>query len=248
VMDCAMRSTPSAAAAVSGIVLPATRAPLHMGRRVFLAAMAAGVAGLAVDVRGAPGLSLMASAFTDNGFEIYTTSGIPVLSPATFHLALGGLVHHPQILSLEQLGAMPAVRLVRDYHCVTGWSVPHVAWTGIRLRDLLAMAGPLSAASFALFHSADGSYTESLSLDQANLSDVLLAYKLNDQPLSREQGYPLRLVVPEMYGFKNIKWLDRITLSEELVLGYWERRGYANDAWLGPRSNYGKEFGPNGQR
>lgn len=244
-MDCVMRSTPSAAAAVSAVLVPA---PTHVGRRIFLAAMAAGVAGLAWDVRDAPGLSLVASAFTDNGFEIYTTSGIPVLSPAAYRLAVGGLVRHPQTLSLEQLEAMPSVRLVRDYHCVTGWSVPHVAWTGIRLRDLLDAAGPHPAASFALFHSADGSYTESLSLDQANLPDVLLAYKLNDQPLSHEQGYPLRLVVPEMYGFKNIKWLDRITLSEELVLGYWERRGYANDAWLGPRSNYGKEFGPNGQR
>jgi DMSO/TMAO reductase YedYZ molybdopterin-dependent catalytic subunit len=210
--------------------------------------MAMGAAGLAVDLRSAPGLDLVAGAFTDNGFEIYTTSGVPLISPTAYRLHIGGLVRHPLVLSLPQLTSMSSVRVVRDYHCVTGWSVPHVVWTGIRLRDLLAVAGPLPAASFALFHSADGSYTESLSLDQANLSDVLLAYKLNDQPLSHEQGFPLRLVIPEMYGFKNIKWLDRITLSEQLALGYWEMRGYANDAWLGPRSNYGKDFGPNGIR
>ncbi len=243
-----MRSIRSAAADGSGIVLPPPRPPMHIGRRVFLASMAVGAAGLAMNLRRAPGLRLVAGAFTDDGFEIYTTSGIPVLSPTTFRLRVAGLVRHPQVFSLSQLGAMTSVRLVRDYHCVTGWSVSQVAWTGIRLRDLLAMVRPQPMASFVLFHSADGSYTESLSLDQANLPDVLLAYKLNDQPLSPEQGFPLRLVVPEMYGFKNIKWVDRITLSEELVLGYWEVRGYANDAWLGPRSNYGKNFGPNGIR
>jgi DMSO/TMAO reductase YedYZ molybdopterin-dependent catalytic subunit len=210
--------------------------------------MAAGVTGLAVDLRGAPGLNLIATAFTDNGFQVYTTSGVPILSPAGFRLSIEGLVRRPRTLNLAHLLAMPAVRLVRDYHCVTGWSVPGVAWTGVRLRDLLFQAGPLPAASFVLFHSADGSYTESLSLDQANLPDVLLGYKLNDRTLSHEQGYPLRLVIPEMYGFKNIKWVDRITLATDLVPGYWERRGYATDAWLGPRSNYGKEFGPNGQR
>jgi DMSO/TMAO reductase YedYZ molybdopterin-dependent catalytic subunit len=243
-----MRSIRSAAAPGNGIVIPAAGPPLHIGRRVFLASMAIGAAGLAVDLRRAPGLNLVAGAFTDNGFEIYTTSGVPLLSPTTFRLRVDGLVHHPVELSLRQLTAMRSVRVVRDYHCVTGWSVPQVAWTGIRLHDLLTAAGPLPTASFALFHTADGTYTESLSVDQANLSDVVLAYRLNDQPLSHEQGFPLRVVIPEMYGFKNIKWVDRITLSEELVLGYWEVRGYANDAWLGPRSNYGKNFGPNGQR
>ncbi|HXT34219.1 MAG TPA: molybdopterin-dependent oxidoreductase [Chloroflexota bacterium] len=244
-----MHSIPSATGDTNRLPLLQEHGPTHLGRRVFLAAMAAGVAGLAVDIRGAPGLSLIAGAFTENGFQIYTTSGVPIISPANFRLRVEGLVRRPLTLSLAHLLAMPAVRLVRDYHCVTGWSVPGVAWTGIRLRDLLALAGPpLPAASFVLFHSADGSYTESLSLDQANLPDVLLAYKLNDQPLSHEQGYPLRLVISEMYGFKNIKWVDRITLAADLVPGYWEQRGYAIDAWLGPRSNYGKDFGPNGQR
>jgi len=238
-MGCAMHSIPLATADTNRLVLPGARTPIRMGRRVFLAAMAV----------GAPGLSLIATAFTENGFQIYTTSGVPILSPTAFHLRIDGLVRRPQTLSLAQLLALPSVRLVRDYHCVTGWSVPGVAWTGIRLRDLLALAGPTtSAASFVLFHSADGSYSESLSLEQANLPDVLLGYKLNDQPLSHEQGYPLRLVIPEMYGFKNIKWVYRITLSEELAPGYWEQRGYAIDAWVGPRSNYGKDFGPHGQR
>jgi len=247
-MGSAMHSTRLATGATDRLPCLPAHAPLHMGRRVFLAAMAAGMTGLAVDLRGAPGLSLIAGAFTENGFQIYTTSGVPILSPADFRLRVEGLVRRPRTLSLADLLTMPAVRLVREYHCVTGWSVPGVAWTGIRLRDLLALVGPLPAASFVLFHSADGSYSESLSLDQANLPDVLLAYKLNDQPLSHEQGYPLRLVIAEMYGFKNIKWVDRITLAADLVPGYWERRGYAIDAWLGPRSNYGKDFGPNGQR
>ena len=99
-----------------------------------------------------------------------------------------------------------------------------------------------------LLASADGSYTESLDMAQTHLPDVLLGYEMNDKPLSAEQGFPLRLVIPDMYGYKYIKWVDRITLSADLVPGYWENRGYSIDAWLGPRSNYGHATGPQGQR
>lgn len=221
---------------------------MRVGRGVFLGALAAGAAGLVLPARDLPGLRLVASAFSVDGFQIYTTAGLPAIRAAAFRMRVGGLVAQPATFRLPDLLAMPRARVVRDYHCVTGWSVPHVAWTGITLRDLLAMVRPRPAASYVLFGSADGAYTESLDLQQAHLPDVLLAYALNDRALSHEQGYPLRLVVPEMYGFKYIKWVDRITLSADLVPGYWENRGYAVDAWLGPRSNCGRDSGPQGQR
>lgn len=213
--------------------------PIHVGRRVFLGAMAAGLAGLVIGVKHLPGLNLLASAFSVNGFQIYTTSGIPNLTAENYSLKVDGLVEQPQTFSLADLLAMPSTRQIKDYHCVTGWEVPNVAWTGVRLSDFLAQVKPHPSAKYVLLASADGSYTESLSMDQAHLPDVLLGYKLNDKPLSQEQGYPIRLVIPDMYGFKYIKWVNRITLSETMQPGYWEQRGYAIDAWLGPRSNYG---------
>ncbi len=213
--------------------------PIHVGRRVFLGAMAVGLAGLVVGGRRLPGLNLLASAFSVNGFQIYTTSGIPTLTPKNYSLVVDGLVDKPTTYSLADLLAMPATRIVKDYHCVTGWVVPNCHWTGVKLSDFLAGVSPRSGARYVLLSSADGSYTESLSLDQAHLPDVLLGYMLNGKALSAEQGYPIRLVIPDMYGFKYIKWVNHITLSDHVEPGYWEQRGYAVDAWLGPRGNYG---------
>jgi DMSO/TMAO reductase YedYZ molybdopterin-dependent catalytic subunit len=222
--------------------------PVHVGRRVFVGAMLAGVAGLVINLRNLPGFHFVASAFTVNGFYIYTTSGIPALTAKNYRLKVDGLVAAPRTFTLADILAMPRTRVVRDYHCVTGWTVPKVAWTGVRMSDFLAVVNPRPRANYVLLASADGSYTESLDMQQAHLPDVLLGYALNDKPLSAEQGYPLRLVIPDMYGFKYIKWVNRITLSADLVPGYWENRGYAIDAWLGPRGNYGRGTGPNGQR
>lgn len=213
--------------------------PIHVGRRVFLGAMGVGLVGLFVGFKKIPGANLLASAFSVNGFQIYTTSGIPNLTTHNYALKVGGLVEQPATYSLADLLAMPSTREIKDYHCVTGWVVPKVAWTGVRLSDFLARVSPRPEAKYVLFASADGSYTESLSLDQAHLPDVMLAYKLNDKPLSAEQGFPIRLVIPDMYGFKYIKWVNQITLSDHVEPGYWEQRGYAVDAWLGPRGNYG---------
>jgi DMSO/TMAO reductase YedYZ molybdopterin-dependent catalytic subunit len=213
--------------------------PVHVGRRVFIGAMGVGLVGLFIGFKKVPGANLLAAAFSVNGFQIYTTSGIPSLTPDSYRLTVDGLVEQPVTYTLADLLAMPATREVKNYHCVTGWEVDNVAWTGVRLSEFLARVKPRPTAKYVLLASADGSYTESLSMDQAQLPDVLLGYKLNDKALSAEQGYPLRLVVPDMYGFKYIKWVNHITLSETLVPGYWEQRGYAVDAWLGPRGNYG---------
>lgn len=222
--------------------------PLHIGRRVFIGAMLAGAAGLALNLRKWPGFHFVAAAFTVNGFYIYTTSGIPNLTQKNYRLKVGGLVNSPKSFTLADILAMPRTRIVRDYHCVTGWTVSNVAWTGVKVSDFLAAVGPRPSANYVLLASADGSYTESLDMAQAHLPDVLLGYELNDKPLSAEQGFPLRLVIPDMYGFKYIKWVDAITLSADIVPGYWENRGYAIDAWLGPRGNYGRGTGPQGQR
>jgi DMSO/TMAO reductase YedYZ molybdopterin-dependent catalytic subunit len=132
---------------------------------------------------------------------------------------------------------MPPTAITRDFQCVTGWRVPDVAWRGVRLNDVLETAGVRPAAGAVRFTSFDGAYSESLTLRQARREDVLVAYELEGEPLSSAHGGPARLYVAPMYGYKSLKWLESIELTRAVVPGYWERRGYDTDAWVGRSNN-----------
>jgi DMSO/TMAO reductase YedYZ molybdopterin-dependent catalytic subunit len=179
------------------------------------------------------------------GFQIYTVTGsIPSLAynPAGWSLTVDGAVQKPLTLSLADIQALPQVSEVASFHCVTGWVVPDVHWTGVRIADLLAQAQPTSAASWITFHSFDGVYTDSLSLAQAQAAGVLLALTADGRPLAPEQGAPVRLLVPDMFGYKSVKWVRRLQLVGSEEIGYWERLGYGPNAYLNtingwPRGN-----------
>lgn len=216
---------------------PAQRT-FRLGRAAFLALSAATIAAL-IGKRNLPSLNLAPSLASAGGFTIYTvTDGFPKVAPASFRLRVGGLVDHPLEMTLGEILRHPSVTVVDDYHCVTGWTVPNSHWRGIRLSDLLDRVGPHAGAHALMLSSFDGVYTESLTMAQARHPDVLLAYALNGKPLSQAQGAPLRLVVPGMYGYKYIKWLDRVDLVSTPQDGYWEVRGYDRDAYIG-HSNFG---------
>ena len=103
-------------------------------------------------------------------------------------------------------------------------------------------AGVQPSATHVVLHSFDGTYTETLSLDQARRDDVLVAHTLQGSPLGRQHGGPARLYVAPMYGYKSLKWLERIEVVTVLDdnTGYWEQRGFDRDAWVGS-SNGGQE-------
>ena len=128
---------------------------------------------------------------------------------------------------------MTPTTLHRDFQCVTGWRVPDVEWRGVLLRDVLDRAGVQPKAKALQFISFDGTYTESLTLDQARRSDVLVAYELEGKQLSREHGGPVRLYVAPMYGYKSCKWLESIRVVDAVRPGYWEHLGYDVDGWVG---------------
>jgi DMSO/TMAO reductase YedYZ molybdopterin-dependent catalytic subunit len=109
----------------------------------------------------------------------------------------------------------------------------------VRIRDVLAAARPQRRAHAIRFVSAERPYVDYLTLDQALLGDVMLAYEMDGRPLPREHGAPLRLVIPEMYGYKNVKWVERIELVPAADAGYWELLGYDRDAWVGRSNGYG---------
>jgi sulfoxide reductase catalytic subunit YedY len=167
----------------------------------------------------------------DGEFRIYTVTDIPVFNSNDWEFTITGLVEQPLRYNWEQFLKLP--RFVQDshFHCVTGWSVFHCTWEGVRLKDLLEQAGIKSNAKFVKFHSGDGVYTDSLSMEQAFMDDVMVAVMLDGHPLPQQLGGPVRLIAPKMYAYKSVKWLQTIELMEELELGYWEVRGYDNDAW-----------------
>jgi DMSO/TMAO reductase YedYZ molybdopterin-dependent catalytic subunit len=174
------------------------------------------------------------------GWRIYTVAAtMPRFDAVSWRLRIDGLVEQPVELDYAALRALPRTEQTSDFHCVTGWSVTGVRWAGVRLRDVLAPARPLPAAKALALFSSEEPYVDSLTLEQAQLPDVLLAYEMDGSPLSRAHGAPARVVIPEMYGYKNVKWVTRIALTPLPVEGYWETRGYDDDAWVGRSNGYG---------
>jgi DMSO/TMAO reductase YedYZ molybdopterin-dependent catalytic subunit len=222
--------------------------PRPYGRRAFLALLAGGASSFLWAPAASRVLSPLTSAASQlvgnllpvGGWRIYTISGsMPLFDPSTWRLEIDGLVRRPQSLGYEQLLALPRARQVSTFHCVTGWTVKDVRWAGVRLRHLFDLAGVLPAAKAVRFVSAEAPYNDSLTLDQARLPDVMLALELDGRPLSRPHGAPARIVIPEMYGYKGVKWLSRIELLPAQPTGYWEGLGYDQNAWVGRSNGYG---------
>ena len=212
------------------------------GRRAFLGATALGLSSLfwgksvwsAFTSAAQPLENALPSSLVPSGWRIYTVaSTMPTFDPATWRLTIAGLVDHPQTLTYAQLRSLPRAEQVSDFHCVTGWAVDKVHWAGVRFRDLLAAAGVQPSGTVLELVSAENPYVDTLTLRQAELHDAMLAYEMNGGPLPREHGAPVRVVIPEMYGYKNVKWVERIVVTDSVSPGYWEQRGYDVDAWVG---------------
>lgn len=222
-----------------------------VGRRAFVALVGAGVSSLWWGSSATHLLSRAVSPLTaalpqvlrdsipafGGGWRIYAVNPpFPQFNPVTWRLRIDGLVEHPQELSYAQLRALPRAQQTSDFHCVTGWSVGGVRWGGVRFADLLAQAKPAPTAKALTFTSAESPYVDTLTLEQLRAPDAMLAYEMDGTPLSRPHGAPVRVVMPRMYGYKGVKWVERITLTDHVGDGYWEQRGYDRDAWIG-RSN-----------
>ncbi len=210
-----------------------------VGRRVFLGMVALGAAGVAfgsgVQAKVARSLGSGLGSLLPGGdsFQIYSVSGsFPQVAPDAYRLSVSGLVRRPATFTLADLQAMPSVRFVRQFQCVTGWRVPGVHWEGVRLEHLLELVGVASGATSLSFESYDGVDTESLTLEQARLPDVIVAYRMLGAPVTAEHGGPVRLYVAPMFGYKSLKWLSGIRVVDRVQPGYWEQNGYPVNGWL----------------
>jgi DMSO/TMAO reductase YedYZ molybdopterin-dependent catalytic subunit len=221
--------------------------PKMVGRAVFLGALVGGVSSLywgkaawsRVSGVIAP-LEARIPLIPSGGWRIYTISGsMPGFDPKTWRLEIGGQVDQPVSLDYHDLLSLPKVEQISTFHCVTGWTVNNVHWGGVRLNDVLALAKPHPTAHALEFVSAEVPYIDYLTVQQAGLRNVMLAYEMDEVPLPREHGAPVRLIIPEMYGYKNVKWLKGINLVPAEQSGYWEQLGYDQNAWVGHSNGYG---------
>ncbi|MFE3590737.1 molybdopterin-dependent oxidoreductase [Streptomyces niveus] len=171
------------------------------------------------------------------GFRYYSVAAsVPRKGPEDYRLTVDGLVDRPATYTLDALRKLPQTRMVRDVQCVTGWRVPETPFEGVRLSRILDAAGVRPDAKAIRFTCFDGTYTESLTMEQARRPDVLVALKMRDKPVEHAHGGPVRLYVAPMYFYKSAKWLSGISVTPDVRPGYWEERGYDVDAWVG-RSN-----------
>jgi DMSO/TMAO reductase YedYZ molybdopterin-dependent catalytic subunit len=221
--------------------------PRRYGRGAFLVVVAGGLSSLAWATKASNVFSPVTSAFSQfvgnllpvGGWRIYTISGsMPEFDAKSWRLEIGGLVRKPVTLDYAALRALPRAEQVSTFHCVTGWTVNNVRWAGVRFKHLFELVQPLPSAKAIRFDSLEIPYNDSLTTQQALLPEVMLAYEMDGAPLSRPHGSPARVVIPEMYGYKGVKWLTKMEFLPEQPVGYWEGLGYDQDAWVGRSNGY----------
>ena len=147
----------------------------------------------------------------------------------TWRLKIEGLVDQPVSLSFEEIKALPQRLETKNFICVEGWGLDNQKWEGVHLKEIFSKVKISPKAKFITFHAVGGQYKDSLSIKEALEPDTLLAYKLNGENLSPDHGFPLRLIIPRMYAYKGVKWVERIVLTEKQEIGYWEKGGYPVD-------------------
>lgn len=163
------------------------------------------------------------------GWPVLHEGTVPRFDPATWRFRTFGLVAEPGELTWEAFRAMPPVRITSDFHCVTGWSKLGNTWEGVLFAEVAKRAKVLPGASHVLVH-APGGYTANLPLEALVDDDVLFAWSHDGAPLQPRHGGPLRLVVPKRYAWKSVKWANGIEFLDRDRRGFWEVRGYHNDA------------------
>ena len=185
----------------------------------------------AVEVRSYQGADLSSV----NDFRENSIQGPQQINISTYHLTVTGLANRTQILTYDEiLAKYPHYTKVVTLHCVEGWDAT-ILWEGVLVRDILADAGPDARADTVIFTARDG-YTTSFPRAYFQDRDILLAYRMNNVTMPVERGFPFQLVAEDKWGYKWIRWVETIELSDNPTYrGYWEARGYSNTGDLNQR-------------
>jgi len=178
----------------------------------------------AVEVRSYQGKGLSSV----NDFHENSIRGPQHINESDYRLTVTGLTNTTDVYTYgEVLGGYPHYTKVVTLHCVEGWDAT-ILWEGIMVRDLILHAGPDPRANTVIITAHDG-YTTSFPLSYLMDRDIIMAYRMNNVTLPVERGYPFELVAEDKWGYKWIKWIEKIELTDDPAYrGYWEQRGYSN--------------------
>lgn len=189
---------------------------------------------LAARVDPAPGTRLEITP-NEDFYRIDINTRKPKLVPETWRLELNGLVDRPLSLTLEEVRAMPTISYHHTLSCISnrvgGDLISTTRWTGVRVKDVLAMAGLKPTAEELFIEAADGFY-ESVSMADLMDDRTMFAYEMNGAPLPNENGYPLRVIIPHRYGMKQPKWIVNMEVLDQEGRGYWVERGWSPEAFV----------------
>jgi DMSO/TMAO reductase YedYZ molybdopterin-dependent catalytic subunit len=160
----------------------------------------------------------------------------PKFDPDKWILTVDGEVKNQSALNWQEFSELPSTESMNDFHCVEGWSVRNCKWYGVKFKTLTELVKPKEEAKYIFIECADG-YSTSLVLKDLLKDNVLLATRLNDKTLEESLGGPMRLIVPDKYGYKSAMWIERINFTDKKELGYWEKFGhsYTADVWMNDR-------------
>lgn len=177
-----------------------------------------------VEIREYEGQKLSSS---QRGFRENSIRGPQYVKKEDYQLEIIGLVKNPLTYTYDQVLTYDQYKKVVTLNCVEGWSAT-VLWEGVLVRDVIANAGILPQAKVVIFYAYDG-YSTSFPLEYILDNDIIMAHKMNKIALPPERGFPFALVAEEKWGYKWIKWITKIRLSDDVnYRGYWESRGYVN--------------------
>jgi DMSO/TMAO reductase YedYZ molybdopterin-dependent catalytic subunit len=186
-----------------------------------------------IEKRVPPGQSLV------DKFPVLSYGPTPRFNPQKWDFRIFGMVEEQLRFSYEEFRALPPTRQVADFHCVTTWSRLDNVWEGVSVVDLMKRVRLKPEARYVIVH-CDGGYTTNLPLEEFVGDDVMLAWRHDGRDLEPDHGWPLRLVVPKLYGWKSAKWVRAIEFVFEDRRGFWEVRGYHNhaDPWIQERYSF----------
>ena len=203
---------------------------------LVLAALLAGCLGAQAPPQNLPGVEVREyrgqRLSSVNDFQENAINGVQYVNVSTYRLTVGGLVGEERNFTYDQVvGEFPHYEKVVTLNCVEGWSAT-ILWQGVKVSDLIDAAGPDPGANTVIFTAVDG-YTTSLPLDYITRNQILLAYGMNNITIPDERGFPFILVAEDKWGYKWIKWVNGIQLSDDpSYRGYWESQGYSNSGDL----------------
>ena len=166
--------------------------------------------------------------FVTDKFPVFSYGPTPQLGLKMWRFRIFGMVEETMEFTWEDFMALPQITLSADFHCVTQWSHLDNTWEGVSIQEILKHVRLKPETQSVMAH-CYGGYTTNLALEFLASEPAILAHTHNDKPLTPDHGWPLRLVVPQRYGWKSAKWINGLEFLQRDQMGFWEVRGYHID-------------------